>query len=93
VDVELLEPKALAYGNEILTSRMRWHVVGLLEERLRDCSVVVVCDSPNYLRSWWTRMDLVLVAYRAAVGGRADPCTCSALATRRWPTPATWCPR
>lgn len=36
-DVTLLGPGELAFENELLAARLRWHLVSLLEERLRRC--------------------------------------------------------
>jgi hypothetical protein len=63
-----LEPGGIAFEDEILTSRLRWHLVSLLAERLRSCDALWICDSPNYFTSWWTRAELVLCRYLEAAG-------------------------
>jgi hypothetical protein len=66
--VILLRPGEIAFDDEILTEQLRWHLVSLLEERLRTCDSLWICHSPNYYTSWWTRMELILCKYRDEVG-------------------------
>lgn len=69
-DVTFLEPGEIAFDDEILTGQLRWHMISLLSDRIADCTSMVICDSPNYLGSWWTRIELVL--YRYVTYGRSD---------------------
>jgi hypothetical protein len=62
-DVTFLEPGVIAFDDEILTAQLRWHLTSLLSERIGECGSLWICDSPNYLGSWWTRTELVLHRY------------------------------
>jgi hypothetical protein len=74
--VILLEPGEIAFDDEILTSELRWHLASLLEERLRTCDSLWICDSPSYATSWWTRAELVLCRYVNGIAiWRYDPAT------------------
>lgn len=62
-DVTFLEPGVIAFDDEILTAQLRWHLTALLSDRIKECGSLWICDSANYLGSWWTRTELVLHQY------------------------------
>ncbi|MBV9482695.1 MAG: hypothetical protein JO249_18390 [Acidobacteria bacterium] len=70
IPVTLLESGELALEDELLTMQMRWHLVGLIEKRIKDCSEFWICDSKHYYTSWWTQIELTLLGYHGS--GKQD---------------------
>jgi hypothetical protein len=67
--VRLFEPGALTFQDEVLSAFQRWHVVSIVEERLRTCREMWVYEGSQFYNSWWTRGEIVLLAYYQALNG------------------------
>ena len=68
--VRLFEPGALTFQDEVLSAFQRWHIVSIVEERLRTCREMWVYEGSQFYNSWWTRGEIVLLSYYQALNGR-----------------------
>lgn len=68
--VLLFTPGELTFQDELLSALHRWHILSIVEERLRTCREMWIYEGPGYYDSWWTRSEILLLAYFQAVSGR-----------------------
>jgi len=71
--VEVLEPGALAYEGELLTAMRRWQLLSLIDRLIAQCAEMIIYRSNDYLDSWWTRGEVVTLAYRRGSGSESQP--------------------
>src|SRR4029077_13419312 len=71
--VEVLPPGTLAYEGELLTSMRRWQLLSLIDRLIAECAEMVVYRSDSYLNSWWTKGEVVTLAYRRGSGSMSQP--------------------
>lgn len=62
VEIKVLPPGSLCGDYEALSPMRRWMLVGLLEDHIRSVDEVWVYKTDNYLDSWWTIAELIMVA-------------------------------
>ncbi|MBB5867258.1 hypothetical protein F4553_000637 [Allocatelliglobosispora scoriae] len=55
-------PGALCYENELLTEQRHWMIANQLTYRIASAREFWILATPDYYRSWWTRMELLTVA-------------------------------
>jgi hypothetical protein len=67
--VLLFQPGELTFQDEVLSALQRWHILSIVEERLRTCREMWVYEGPQFYNSWWTRGEIVLLAYYHALNG------------------------
>jgi hypothetical protein len=61
-------------SSEFMTEQRRWQVVSIVDRYIRTAEEFLVFESPDYLESWWTQAELVMVGYsRASSGGGEGP--------------------
>ncbi|HYG10132.1 MAG TPA: hypothetical protein VD835_09310 [Pyrinomonadaceae bacterium] len=68
--VTLLRPGELAYDDEVLTEYRHWQLVSMIDRKIGAAGEMWVYNTEDYLHSWWTRAELVTIAYRRASGIR-----------------------
>jgi hypothetical protein len=71
--VEVLSPGALAYEGELLTAMRRWQLLSFIDRLIGDCAEVIAYRSDDYLNSWWTRGEMITLAYRRGSGSQSQP--------------------
>lgn len=67
--VRLFKPGELTFQDEVLSALQRWHILSIVEERLRTCREMWVFEGSQFYNSWWTRGEIVLLAYYHALNG------------------------
>ena len=67
--VRIFEPGELTFQDEVLSAMQRWHIMSIIEERLRHCREMWIYETPRYYDSWWTRGEVILLSYFQAVSG------------------------
>jgi hypothetical protein len=60
-------------SSEFMTEQRRWQVVSIIDRYIRTAREFLVFESPDYLESWWTQAELVMVSYKRASGGGDGP--------------------
>ena len=63
VEVFYLPPGSMCGPYEAHTPMRRWMLVGLLDDKMRDMDELWVYETEDYLDSWWTMAELVMLAY------------------------------
>lgn len=63
-----LPPGQLVYENELLTEHRHWQLLSMIDRRIGAADELWVYETDDYYDSWWTRGELVTVAYRQASG-------------------------
>lgn len=63
ITIKVLPPASLCGADEAHTPMRRWMLVGILEDNIREVKELWVYETDNYLKSWWTIAELVMVAY------------------------------
>lgn len=71
--VEVLRPGALAYEGELLTAMRRWQLLSFIDRLIGDCAEMIAYRSEGYLDSWWTRGEVITLAYRRGSGSQSQP--------------------
>lgn len=61
--VNFVEPGMLAYDDEALADVRRWMVLSIIGDAIQACEEFWICDSDDYLNSWWARGELAILAY------------------------------
>jgi hypothetical protein len=61
VEIKVLPPGSLCGDCEALSPMRRWMLVGLLEDYIRSVDEIWVYRTDNYLDSWWTIAELIMV--------------------------------
>lgn len=61
VEIKVLPSGSLCGDYEALSPMRRWMLVGLLEDHIRSVDEVWVYKTDNYLDSWWTIAELIMV--------------------------------
>lgn len=62
-NVNFVEPAMLAFHNEALSGVRRWMVLSIISDIIQACEEFWICDSDDYLDSWWKRGELAILAY------------------------------
>ncbi|HEV2864317.1 MAG TPA: hypothetical protein VGX48_25185 [Pyrinomonadaceae bacterium] len=73
LSVEVLRPGALAYEGELLTAMRRWQLLSLIDRIIAGCAEVIAYGGEGYLDSWWTRGEVMTLAYRRGSGSESRP--------------------
>jgi hypothetical protein len=79
--VRLLRPGEVVYEDEMLTKFRHWQLASMIDRKIGAAEEMWVYGTEDYLASWWTRAELVTIAYRLACGVSAprlrlyDPAT------------------
>lgn len=63
-----LTPGELVYEDEILTEQRCWQLASMIDRRVGAADELWVYETDDYYDSWWTRAELMTVAYRRASG-------------------------
>ena len=63
VEINVLPPGSLCDNYEVLTPMRKWMLVGVIENHIRSVDEVWVYYTDDYANSWWTLVDMVMVAY------------------------------
>jgi hypothetical protein len=63
-----LTPGELVYEDEVLTELRHWQLASMIDRRVGAADELWVYETDDYYESWWTRAELVTVAYRIASG-------------------------
>jgi len=63
IEIKCLPPGSLLDDYEVLTPMRRWMLAGVIENHMRSVDEVWVYYTDDYDNSWWTLVDLVMVAY------------------------------
>lgn len=61
-----LPPGELVYEDEILTEMRHWQLASMIDRKVGAADELWVYETEDYYDSWWTRAELVTVAYRRA---------------------------
>lgn len=61
--VRVIEPGVLCSGEEVLTPMRKWMLVFMLDEFIHDIDELIIYRTDDYIESWWTCAELVMVAY------------------------------
>jgi hypothetical protein len=69
--VRFLRPGELVYEDEVLTKFRHWQLVSMIDRKIGASEEMWVYRTEDYLASWWTRAELVTIAYRLACGSHA----------------------
>ncbi len=64
--IYFLPPGRLVYENEILTEQRHWQLVSMIDHAIGAADEMWVYNTDDYLDSWWTRAELLTIAYRRA---------------------------
>lgn len=92
--VRLLRPGEIVYEDEVLTKFRHWQLASMIDRKIGAAEEMWVYATDDYLASWWTRAELMTIAYRLACGTSAprlrlyDPATGGLHAL-----PGSWLPR
>ena len=70
--VRFLRPGELVYEDELLTTFRHWQLASMIDRKIGAAEELWVYLTEDYLASWWTRAELVAIAYRLA-SGRVAP--------------------
>lgn len=70
--VRLLRPGEIVYEDEVLTKFRHWQLASMIDRKIGAAEEMWVYATDDYLASWWTRAELVTIAYRLA-GGVSAP--------------------
>lgn len=63
VEIKVLPPGSLCDDYEVLTPMRKWMLAGVMENHIRNVDEVWVYYTDDYVNSWWTLDDMVMVAY------------------------------
>lgn len=55
-------------SNEIMTERRRWEIVSSIDRQMSKCKAVVLYQTDDYGKSWWTTAEILSLAYRIRSG-------------------------
>jgi hypothetical protein len=66
--VFFLTPGELVYEDEILTEQRHWQLVSMIDRKIGVADELWIFETDDYYDSWWTRAELVTIAYRKASG-------------------------
>lgn len=69
--VGFLRPGALVYEDEVLTKFRHWQLASMIDRKIGAAEEMWVYWTEDYPASWWTRAELVTIAYRLACGIKA----------------------
>ena len=69
-EVKRLPPASLCGEYEAHTPMRRWMLTGILEDHIREVDEVWVYKTDDYLDSWWTVAEMVMVANVNTASGR-----------------------
>ena len=62
-DIEIIPPNILCADDEAMAPMRMWMLVGMLEEHIRTKDELWIYGTDDYLHSWWTIAELILVSY------------------------------
>ncbi|HEX9929492.1 MAG TPA: hypothetical protein VGB02_13220 [Pyrinomonadaceae bacterium] len=57
------QPGELVFEDELLTPYRRWQVFFYIEPYISHAKRFLILSSPDYLKSWWTVGELIILAY------------------------------
>lgn len=63
IEVKILPPGSLCDDYEVLTPMRKWMIAGIIENHIRSVDEVWVYYTDDYANSWWTLVDVMMVAY------------------------------
>lgn len=63
VEIKVLPPGSLCDDYEVLTPMRKWMIAGIIENHIRSVDEVWVYYTDDYVNSWWTLVEVVMVAY------------------------------
>lgn len=66
--VRLLRPGEVVYEDEVLTKFRHWQLASMIDRKIGAAEEMWVYGTEDYLASWWTRAELMTIAYRLAGG-------------------------
>lgn len=64
----MLPPGELVYEDEILSEMRHWQLVSMIDRKVGAADELWVYETEDYYDSWWTRAELLTIAYRRASG-------------------------
>ncbi|HEV2915096.1 MAG TPA: hypothetical protein VGX92_17600 [Pyrinomonadaceae bacterium] len=69
--VNFLRPGELVFEDEVLTEFRHWQLASMIDRKIGAADEMWIYGTDDYMASWWTRAELVTVAYRRANNTRA----------------------
>jgi len=66
-----LPPGELVYEDEILTEQRYWQLASMIDRKIGAADELWIYETDDYYDSWWTRAELVTIAYRRVAGAGA----------------------
>lgn len=79
--VFFLTPGELVYEDEILTEQRHWQLASLIDRKISASDELWIYETGDYYDSWWTRAELITIAYRKASGAEVPAVRAYAPAT------------
>lgn len=71
--VIILQPRTIAYERELLTAMRQWQLLSATDRLIEQCREMVAYRTNDYLDSWWTRGEVITLAYRRGSGSESRP--------------------